>query len=118
MKAAVSGEVPLTWAGIPSSRQHIQSGRIKALAYGGKKRTPVFPDVPTVGELGYPEIDANVWVGLFAPAGMNPEAAVIARPSMLVGNRGALRQPTRRGEMLAAALGQAAGFLIPANYSP
>lgn len=73
--AVVSGEVPLTWAGIPSARPHIQSGRIKALAYGGKQRTPVFPDVPTVGESGYPEIDANVWVGLFAPAGMNPGLA-------------------------------------------
>ncbi len=73
--AVVSGEVPLTWAGIPSSRPHIQSGRMKALAYGGKQRTPVFPEVPTVGEAGYPEIDANVWVGLFAPAGMNPALA-------------------------------------------
>ncbi|WP_418316188.1 NAD(P)H-binding protein [Piscinibacter sakaiensis] len=46
------------------------------------------------------------------------EGAVIARPSMLVGNREALGQPIRRGEMLAAALGKAAGFLIPANYKP
>jgi tripartite-type tricarboxylate transporter receptor subunit TctC len=73
--AVVSGEVPLTWAGIPSSRPHIQAGRIKALAYGGARRTPAFPNVPTVGELGYPEIDANVWVGLFAPAAMGPALA-------------------------------------------
>jgi tripartite-type tricarboxylate transporter receptor subunit TctC len=47
------------------------------LAYGGKTRHPAFPDVPTVGELGYPEVDANVWVGLFAPASM--PAAVVQR---------------------------------------
>ena len=43
---------------------------------------------------------------------------VIARPSMLVGNREVLGQPTRQGEVLASALGKAVGFLIPANYKP
>ncbi len=77
VSAVVSGEIPLTWAGIPSARPHLQSKRMKALAYGGKTRHPVFPDVPTVGELGYPEVDANVWVGLFAPIGL--PAAVVQR---------------------------------------
>jgi tripartite-type tricarboxylate transporter receptor subunit TctC len=75
VSAVISGEVAITWAGIPSSRQHLQTRRIKALAYGGKTRSAAFPDVPTVAELGYPEIDANVWVGLFAPAGMSPALA-------------------------------------------
>jgi len=43
---------------------------------------------------------------------------VIARPSMLVGNRETLGQPIRRGEVWAFALGQALGFLIPENYRP
>jgi tripartite-type tricarboxylate transporter receptor subunit TctC len=73
--AVVSGEVPLTWAGIPSARPHLQTRRIKALAYGGKTRTPAFPDVPTVGELGYADVDANVWVGLFAPTGLGAPLA-------------------------------------------
>lgn len=46
------------------------------------------------------------------------EGLVIARPSMLIGNREALGQPIRRGEVLAFALGKALGFLIPANYKP
>lgn len=46
------------------------------------------------------------------------EGTVIARPSMLVGNREVLGQPTRQGEMLATALGKAVGFLTPANYQP
>ena len=46
------------------------------------------------------------------------EGTVIARPSLLVGDRQALGQPTRQGEVLAAALGRAVGFLIPANYKP
>jgi tripartite-type tricarboxylate transporter receptor subunit TctC len=75
--AVVGGEVPLTWSGIPSARPHLASKRIRALAYGGKVRSPAFPDVPTVGELGFAEVDANVWVGLFGTSSM--AAAVIAK---------------------------------------
>ncbi len=67
---AVSGEVPMTWSGIPSARPHLASGKLRALAYGGKSRSSAYPDVPTVSELGLPEVDANVWVGLFAPSAM------------------------------------------------
>lgn len=73
--AAVGNEVPITWSGIPSSRAHLASGKLKALAYGGKQRAPAFPNVPTAAEQGFPEIDANVWVGLFAPSAM-PAAIV------------------------------------------
>jgi uncharacterized protein YbjT (DUF2867 family) len=53
-----------------------------------------------------------------ALAQMPFEGLVIARPSMLVGNRELLGQPTRRGEEVASALGKVLGFLIPANYKP
>lgn len=53
-----------------------------------------------------------------ALAQMPFEGLVIARPSMLVGNREALGQPTRRGEEWASAFGKVLGFLIPANYKP
>jgi hypothetical protein len=57
------------------------------------------------------DYDANLAVMPF-------EGLVIARPSMLVGNREDLGQPVRQGEVLASALGKAVGFLIPANYKP
>lgn len=69
--AVVSNEVPMTWSGIVSARAHLASKRIKALAYGGKTRAAAYPQVPTVAELGFPEVDANVWVGLFAPTGLS-----------------------------------------------
>jgi uncharacterized protein YbjT (DUF2867 family) len=53
-----------------------------------------------------------------ALAGMPFAGLVIARPSMLVGNREALGQPVRRGEVVASMLGRIGGFLIPANYKP
>jgi tripartite-type tricarboxylate transporter receptor subunit TctC len=70
--AVVADEVPMTWSGIPSARAHIASGKLKPLAYGGKSRSSAYPDVPTIGELGFPEVDANVWIGLFAPSATPP----------------------------------------------
>ena len=65
--AVVGDEVSMSWSGVVSARPHIANKRIKPVAYGGKTRSPSFPDVPTMTELGFPEVDANVWVGLFAP---------------------------------------------------
>ncbi|HEY9102336.1 NAD(P)H-binding protein [Chitinimonas sp.] len=53
-----------------------------------------------------------------ALAKMPFEGLVIARPSMLVGDRGAVGQPIRPGERWAALLGNVLGFLIPSNYKP
>lgn len=53
-----------------------------------------------------------------ALAAMPFEGMVFARPSLLVGDREVLGQPTRQGEVLGSALGKAVGFLIPANYRP
>ena len=47
---------------------HVKAGRLKALAVGGAKRSPVLPDVPTVAESALPAYKAAGWFGLFAPA--------------------------------------------------
>jgi len=72
--AVMAGEVQLTFAGIASSMAPLKSGRIKALAIGGAKRSPLLPEVPTFAELGYPEVETHAWFGLFLPAGSPKEA--------------------------------------------
>jgi tripartite-type tricarboxylate transporter receptor subunit TctC len=72
--AVMAGEVQLTFAGIASSTAPLKSGRVKALAIGGARRSPLFPDVPTFAELGYPEVETHAWFGLFLPAGSPREA--------------------------------------------
>ena len=52
----------------------LKSGRIKPIAIGGTKRSPLFPEVPTFAELGYPEVETHAWFGLFLPAGSPKEA--------------------------------------------
>ena len=72
--AVMAGEVQLTFAGIATSLPQLKAGRIKALAIGGPKRSPLLPEVPTFAELGYPEVETHAWFGLFLPAGSPREA--------------------------------------------
>jgi len=72
--AVMAGEVQLTFAGIATSSAPLKAGRIKALAIGGAQRSPLFPQVPTFAELGYPEVETHAWFGLFLPAGSPREA--------------------------------------------
>jgi tripartite-type tricarboxylate transporter receptor subunit TctC len=56
---------------------HVRAGRLKLLAVGSPKRSPMFPDVPTVEEAGLKGFDADSYFGFYAPAGT--PAAVITR---------------------------------------
>jgi len=70
----MAGEVQLTFSGVASSIAHLKSGRLKPIAIGGAKRSPLLPEVPTFAELGYPEVETHAWFGLFLPAGAPREA--------------------------------------------
>ena len=72
--AVIAGEVQLTFSGIASGMGPLKAGRIKALAIGGKARSPLLPQIPTFAELGYPEVETHAWFGWFLPAGSPQEA--------------------------------------------
>lgn len=67
--ATLANEVQLTLAGVASSRQHLEAGTLRALAVGRPTRLPQLPDVPTLAEAGFPDIDPRTWFGVLAPAG-------------------------------------------------
>lgn len=69
LTAVMSGEIQLTSASAGSAAGLMKDGRLKVLACAGKTRSSQFPGVPTVGEQGYPYLQATVWYALFAPAG-------------------------------------------------
>lgn len=52
-----------------SPRPQAAAGRLRMLAVGSSKRSPVFPDIPTVAESGVPDYEVSYWLGFFAPAG-------------------------------------------------
>ena len=63
VNAVMSGEVPLTLASPATAGPMVRAGKIKALAIGGKKRSSLFPDLPTVAEAGYPYVELGDLVG-------------------------------------------------------
>jgi tripartite-type tricarboxylate transporter receptor subunit TctC len=71
--ATVAGETQVVLAGA-SNAGLLKSGKLRGLATTGAKRSPLFPDLPTIGEF-YPGYEVTIWLGLFAPAG-TPEAIV------------------------------------------
>jgi tripartite-type tricarboxylate transporter receptor subunit TctC len=73
--ATVAGEVSAMFSGA-STGPLIHAGRLRGLAATGRSRSPLFPELPTLGEF-YPGYELSVWLGIFAPAGV-PDA-VLAR---------------------------------------
>jgi tripartite-type tricarboxylate transporter receptor subunit TctC len=65
-----AGNVQLAFDSLPSIFPHVQSGRLKLLATVGKSRTSLYPDLPSLGEIGYPQVDGKVWYGISGPAGI------------------------------------------------
>jgi tripartite-type tricarboxylate transporter receptor subunit TctC len=74
LQAALAGEVQLTMAGASVARGHIEAGKLKPLAIARKERQALMPNVPTLREAGYPDIDPQSWFGLFATGGSPREA--------------------------------------------
>ena len=73
MQDLVSGQVKVTFAGIPNALSHLKAGRLKPLAVSTAKRWPELPEVPTVSEAGVPGYEATLWLNVAAPAGTPPE---------------------------------------------
>jgi tripartite-type tricarboxylate transporter receptor subunit TctC len=65
----VGGAVSLYVSGMPPALPLIKAGRVKALAVTSLQRTASLPGVPTFAESGLPGYEANLWYGVFAPAG-------------------------------------------------
>ncbi|SIR23548.1 Tripartite-type tricarboxylate transporter, receptor component TctC [Sphaerotilus natans] len=68
MMALIGGEVTLFLDSIISGGQHLQAGKVRALAVTGAQRLPRLPQVPTFAEAGLPGYQMTHWVGLAAPA--------------------------------------------------
>ncbi len=69
MQDLISGQVKVSFAGIPNVLPQIKAGRLRALAVSTPNRSPDLPDVPTVAEAGVPGYEATLWLNLAAPLG-------------------------------------------------
>ena len=65
----LAGQIPMVIIGMTAVTPHVRSGRLRAIATTGAKRSFAFPDVPTVAEQGFPGFAADAWYGLLTTAG-------------------------------------------------
>ncbi|MCJ8142832.1 tripartite tricarboxylate transporter substrate binding protein [Ancylobacter sp. A5.8] len=84
----LGNQVPIMFDNLPSSSDHIKSGKLRALGVTTKERAPSFPDVPAIAET-IPGYETYTWNALFAPAGTPPE--VVAKLNAAANN--ALKDP-------------------------
>lgn len=71
--ATVAGDVAAMFAGTSNAPQ-IRAGKLRAIAVTGSRRSALFPELPTIGEI-YPGYEITIWLALFAPAG-TPEPVI------------------------------------------
>jgi tripartite-type tricarboxylate transporter receptor subunit TctC len=66
----IAGRVQLMFESLNSIAPHAKSGTVRALAVSGARRSPGFPDLPTIAEAGVAGYEAPTWSGVIAPAGV------------------------------------------------
>ena len=72
----VAGRIALTVASVISTRPMFTTGKLRALAVVGPKRTPALPEYPTIAESGVPGFGVDNWYALFLPGGTDKAIAV------------------------------------------
>jgi len=70
----VGGHVQATVAALQTMAPFVTTGRLRMVAVLSEERSPAFPEVPTMKELGHPGLVVDTWYGIFAPAGTPREA--------------------------------------------
>src|SRR5213078_1808174 len=65
----LANQLPAIFATTIAVMPFIQSGQVRALASAGRERPAILPDVPTLAESGFPDIDVASWFGISAPTG-------------------------------------------------
>jgi tripartite-type tricarboxylate transporter receptor subunit TctC len=88
----LTGTTPVVLVGLPNFIPHIRSGTVNAIAVDSEERSPLFPEVPTLKELGFPNL-APVYFAFVAPAGTPKEAiARLHQDIAAIGNQPEFRK--------------------------
>lgn len=107
----VGGQVPFMFINQDTALPFVRSGKLRALAVSSLQRNPLYPDVPTVAESGYPGFSAVAWIGLSAPRAV--PTPIVER----IGNdlRRALHNPAVKAKL------ESTGYVVvasqPAEYA-
>lgn len=88
-------QVQMTFLDLPAILPHIRSGALKPIALGAGTRAPTAPDVPTTAEVGLPDLRAENWYGMVAPAATPPAVVAVLNKLTLA----ALADPAVRDKL-------------------
>jgi tripartite-type tricarboxylate transporter receptor subunit TctC len=75
--AVVAGHTPIGFTSPAAAVPQVLQGNVRALAVTSGKRTAILPDVPTMAESGFPEIESDSWVGVLVPAGTPKDVVAV-----------------------------------------
>jgi tripartite-type tricarboxylate transporter receptor subunit TctC len=99
VQATVGGHTPISFGAMAPAVPLIKAGQLRALAVTGKERSPALPDIPTMAEAGFPEVEGATWTAVAAPAGTAKD--IIGKlHDMIVGS---LAQPEVKAKLAAMA---------------
>ena len=101
----LGGSIHTMFAIVPGVLPHVKAGKMNGLAVTALNRTELAPDVPSVGELGMPQLESLAWIGLGAPAGT---------PADVVGRLGSVTVQSMRSPEVRELLGRQ-GFDVVAS---
>jgi tripartite-type tricarboxylate transporter receptor subunit TctC len=92
----MGGQVQMMFEQMYSAMPSVKGGLLRALAITSKKRSPLLPDLPTMGEAGFPDVEVLNWQGLIGPKGLPADIVALLNKA---GNK-ALQDPEQRQKML------------------
>jgi len=107
VEATVGGHTPVSFGALAPAVPLIKAGGLRALAVTGKTRAPILPEVPTMAEAGFPEVEGSTWTAVVAPAA-TPKDIITALNRMIVSG---LAQPDIKEKLAAMAY-------VPIGNSP
>ena len=132
MNDVVGGHVPMMIEAIIALLPLVRAGSVRAVAVTGKKRSPLAPEIPTMTELGLPELDLGAWWAMWGPPGMPADLVqtlngwvgdavkALAAEGRLeaLGIEPAVESPEAFARFLAADRDRSAKLLKAANFEP
>jgi tripartite-type tricarboxylate transporter receptor subunit TctC len=104
VEATVGGHTPISFGAMAPAVPLIKSGQLRALAVTGKARSPALPDVPTMAESGFPEVEGETWTAVVVPAG-TPNDIIAKLHDMIVTGLGAADVKQKLAAMAYAPIG-------------
>jgi tripartite-type tricarboxylate transporter receptor subunit TctC len=97
--STVAGHTPASFGALAPAVPMIKDGKLRALAVASKKRTPTLPDVPTMAEAGFPDVEGSTWTAVVTPSGTPKQIIAQLHKAMA----GILAQPDVKERLAAMA---------------